>query len=154
MKKSSVWSLGLFFVLALGVVGVGDAFSCQCGCTPGFWKNNTDQWEGFTPDQPLWTVFGEFPDALSSLEEDTLLDALQYPGGPGLEGAARIMLRQAVAALLNEHHHRISHYTWGTVERLVMEALEDPDRDALIVLSAYFMYENELGCPLNAIRTH
>jgi len=64
------------------------------------------------------------------------------------------MLRQAVAALLNEHHHRISHYTWGTVERLVMEALEDPDRDALIVLSAYFSVRKRTRLSLNAIRTH
>jgi hypothetical protein len=34
-------------------------------------------------------------------KEDTLLDALNYPGGNNLVGAKQIMLRAAVASLLN-----------------------------------------------------
>jgi hypothetical protein len=34
-------------------------------------------------------------------QEDTLLDALNYPGGNNLVGAKQILLRAAVASLLN-----------------------------------------------------
>src|SRR4030042_5665584 len=97
-------------VLGLMAMTVGPLFApyWTCGCTPGYWKNHTDQWAFTTnyvggplsPGQHLGTVF-TFPAELSYMAHDSLLDALMYRGGAGVEGAARIMLRAAVAGLLN-----------------------------------------------------
>lgn len=82
--------------------------------TPGFWKNHTggrrsgwrDAWAytAFDPGTPLVSVFQEL-EGFDGLDEDNLLDAVSYKGGKGDEGAARILLRAAVAALLNASFH-------------------------------------------------
>ena len=75
------------------------------GCTPGFWKNHTEDWVGYTPNQTLGSVFAAIGDGTpfssSALANDTLIEALNYGGGGGNRGAAKILLRSAVAALLN-----------------------------------------------------
>ena len=75
------------------------------GCTPGFWKNHasTPPWGGYTPTQTVGSVFiipVGIPGA-AGFAGETLLDALQGGGGPGLNGKTQILLRAAVAALLN-----------------------------------------------------
>jgi hypothetical protein len=40
---------------------------------------------------------------------DSLLTALSYPGGPGVAGGERILLKQAVAAVLNAAHPDINY---------------------------------------------
>src|SRR5919109_4005268 len=37
------------------------------GCTPGFWKNHVDAWEGFSPDQTVGEVFTDAPDSVADL---------------------------------------------------------------------------------------
>jgi hypothetical protein len=100
-------------VLGLMAMTVGPLFApyWTCGCTPGYWKNHTDAWllttnfngTALDPEQQLATIF-TFPAVLSYMGSDSLMDALNYGGGVGVAGAARILLRAAVAGLLNFSH--------------------------------------------------
>ncbi len=84
------------------------------GFTPGYWKNHPDQWPIHTLFATNQTVRSVFPisdlryltngklDLNKDGREDTLMDALNYKGGSDLKGKAQILLRAAVAALLNE----------------------------------------------------
>lgn len=73
--------------------------------SPGYYKNHTD-WgsldpaAGYSTSQTVESVF-DVPDTFG-LDTKTLLQALSFQGGPGLSGKAQILLRAAVAALLNE----------------------------------------------------
>jgi hypothetical protein len=62
------------------------------GLTPGYWKNHTSAWNGYTTSQTFDSVFNvtAFPSSL------TLLQTLQQGGG-----GVNALGRQAVAALLN-----------------------------------------------------
>jgi len=72
------------------------------GCTPGFWKNCTQQWldTGYSTSQTVSSVF-TVPSCSGDLGSATLLGALGFNGGSGVTGASRILLRAAVAGLLN-----------------------------------------------------
>ena len=75
------------------------------GCSHGYWKNHL----GSVAPDGIFTVdlVGDvfvIPDSIAEIGDDTLLDALNYGGGPGVDGAARNLLRQAVGALLNAAH--------------------------------------------------
>jgi hypothetical protein len=61
-------------------------------------------WVDFTPSQTVGSVF-TIPPALLSFASETLFDALQGGGGPGLTGAVSILLRAAVAAVVNTRVH-------------------------------------------------
>jgi len=156
MKIFNGRGLVLFVVLALTIVGVRFAYSCTQGCTPGFWKNNTALWVGYSVEQTLGQVFDPahlwWPASLDFLYDDTLLMALQYPGGPELEGAARIFLRHAVAALLNAAHPDVNGLTVKQVKNMVKATLLSEDRDVCIFKAGTLQYYNELGCPLRALR--
>jgi hypothetical protein len=73
------------------------------GCTPGFWKthDSAPPWGSYLPTQTVGSVF-TIPFGISpSFANEKLVDALQGGGGKGLDGKATILLRAAVAALLN-----------------------------------------------------
>jgi hypothetical protein len=120
------------------------------GCTPGFWKNHTDDWgpTGYSPSQTVESVFSEassFPDLASA----TLLEALRFRGGPGAEGGARILLRAAVAALLNASYPNLDFS--DAPESVILNtnaALDSGDRQTMLSLAAYWDYHNNLGCPV------
>ena len=120
------------------------------GCTPGYWKNHTGSWAGtgYTPGQTAGSVFslGGFP----SLVSQTLLQTLQGGGGSGTTGAARILLRAAVAALLNAAHPGVD-YPRTTAEIIadVNAALATNNRGAILALAGELDDDNNLGCPLN-----
>lgn len=100
------------FTLFLGVLvaQAAPAFACM-GLTPGYWKNHTENWPTtYTTGQTLDSVF-DVPDALG-LGDYTLLEALKFPGGRGDVGGARILLRAAVAALLNSAYFAGAYYTY------------------------------------------
>jgi hypothetical protein len=117
------------------------------GCTPGFWKNNAlkkgaSQWpSGFTPDELLSTA--GFDTSLTG--DATLLAALQFQGGSTLEGAAEILLRAAVAAVLNAAKFGGSP---STIISEVNSALASGDRDTILGLASTLDAANNLGCPL------
>ena len=118
------------------------------GCTPGYWKQEQhfDSWVGFTQNQDLESVF-DVPDGLN-LDSTTLLDALSLSGGSGVAGGARILMRAAVAALLNSAG---VDYTMTTAEVIaaVNTALASNDRATMLALAADLDADNNLGCPLN-----
>ena len=120
------------------------------GCTPGYWKNHTEDWPptGFSPSQTLESVF-DVPDGLG-LDTNTLLDALNFGGGPGVPGGSRILLRAAVAALLNSAHPNLNFpLTTGEVIAQVNAALASNNRDTMLSLATMLDNANnaEAGCP-------
>ncbi len=120
------------------------------GCTPGYWKNHTDSWPptGYSPAQSVSSVFaaaGAYTQGSASL-----LDALSFGGGPGVEGGVKILLRAAVAGLLNASHPGVD-YTTSAAALIadVDAALASGDRDTMLALASSIDADNNLGCPLN-----
>lgn len=81
----------------------------------------------------------------------TLHEALDGGGGSGVEGAQKILIRAAVAALLNAQHEDIN-YPLTTMEVIdeVNAALATGDRDEILALAEQLDEFNNLGCPLDA----
>ncbi len=121
------------------------------GCSHGYWKNHLDSWAlaGFSSDALVNSVFVEAT-AFSAFDSSTLLGALRFGGGPGPEGGAKILLRQAVAALLNAAHHDVGFPRTGAeVISSVDAALATGDRQTMLTLKDELDAENNLGCTLN-----
>lgn len=113
------------------------------GCTPGYWKNHTEDWVGYTPGQTIGSVFAN----AGSLGSMTLLDALKKGGGDTLEDAKRLLLHHAVAALLNSTHPDIDYaFTTAQVIAWTSDMLTSTDRDAILGLKDLFDTENNRGC--------
>jgi hypothetical protein len=123
------------------------------GCTPGYWKNHTTNWEEYTPSTQLKTIF-TFPASLAGFGDQTLLTALQGGGGPGVDGATRILMRAASAAVLNAAHEGVG-YPYRRFDEpfnivaKVNAALASLDRQTMLTLAATLDAANNLGCPLN-----
>ncbi len=140
----------------------GDGCSADCriektmaeGCTPGFWKNHTGHWVGYAPGGTIGSVFSA-ASAFPTLADDSLLAGLQYHGGTGAIGGARILLRAAIAALLNESHPSIDYSVDGVIG-LVNAALATGDRDTMINLGSVLDDANngQDGCPLSGGNTN
>jgi hypothetical protein len=122
------------------------------GCTPGFWKTHpTDAvWgpTGYSPNQTLESVF-DVPNSLG-LDNVTLVDALGFGGGPGTLGAAKILLRAAVAGALNDAHPNISYGYSGNLIADVNAALASGNRSTMLALASHIDDLNNAGCGLNA----
>lgn len=126
----------------------GYAFEAK-GCTPGFWKNHPYAWEApYITETPLADVF-VIP--FDSLKNDTLMEALNYGGGPGDVGATKILLRATVAALLNEAKMGGSYYGTPSIQTLadsVNAALASGRKD-ILELASILDYWNNAGCELS-----
>jgi hypothetical protein len=114
------------------------------GCTPGFWKNHTDVWVGYSPSDLVSAVFSN----AAPYDVDTLLQALSLKGGPGVDGAEQILLRAAVSALLNSTS---VNYPLTTAEIITMtdNALATGDRATILSVASELDALNNLGCPLS-----
>jgi hypothetical protein len=117
------------------------------GCTPGYWKNHLDAWvpTGFSPSQQLSTVFS--PSGLASLGTATLLDAFQFKGGASLTAKKQILLRAAVASLLNASHPDVSFGSPFAVIAAVNAALASGDADTVLALAGSLDEQNNTGSP-------
>lgn len=117
------------------------------GCTLGYWKvrKHHDSWPApFTTNTLLQSYFG------SGAPDVTLLTALSFQGGPGVDGGKRILLKQAVASLLNAASSGVDFpLTAAQVIQQVSFALDSGDRDVMISLAATLDAYNNQGCPLN-----
>ena len=114
------------------------------GCSHGFWKNHKDEWVNYCPDQSLDSVF-TFPDELEELASDSLEDALEYGGGSGIVGKAKILLRNAVGSVLNAAHPNVNYpMTLSQVISDVDSALASKDIDIMINLEGILEYYNNL----------
>ncbi len=122
------------------------------GCTLGYWKNHLDSWAatGYAPSDTLGSVF-DIPGSFSSLADDSLLDALMYSGGPGTIDKARLLLKQAVAALLSAAHPGVAYGIADPqdVVDAVNDALATMNKGAIESLQSELDGLNNAGCPLN-----
>jgi len=131
---------------AQGEVNAGSWASPE-GCSHGFWKNYDGPWVGFTVDQTTEDVFDVLDEY--ELDNDMLMDALDYSGGPGAAGGAMILLKQAVAAILNAEHPEINYpRSAGDVIADVNDALASGERGTMVTLADLLEIDNKLGCPL------
>jgi hypothetical protein len=138
----------LVLCFAAGNVYAGE--ECKEGCTPGYWKQEQHfgSWTPpYTPDTNLRDIFVTSPVEL--IPDDTLLEALNYPGGPGVTGATQILLRAAVAALLNASSPDVSFpVSVGHVVDTTISRIETQYRPTILTRADYFDSINNLGCPL------
>jgi hypothetical protein len=122
------------------------------GCTPGFWKQDQhfhDYPTGFSPNETLTAAGFVLP---TGLPNDTLLVALNYSGGPTIQAADDILLRQAVAALLDAGALGIKYqYTAAQVLSMTNAALATGNRDTVLGVAEQFNTSNNAsgGCPLS-----
>ncbi len=123
----------------------------QQGCTPGYWKNHVSAWTvtGLSPTALVGSTFS-VPGNLSTLSGATLREALGFGGGPGVLGAARILLRASVAAMLNARHPSVNYPSTPTqVRDAVNAALASNSRSTMLAQATALDNDNNLGCPLN-----
>lgn len=117
------------------------------GRTPGYWKNHASAWiSGYLPTQLVQGVF-TIPTSLLSVgildldgnkSKDTLMTALNYQGGTKLAGGAQILLRAAVAALLNEAYYGADYPAASSTTELINNVntvLATLDRNQYIALA-------------------
>jgi hypothetical protein len=120
------------------------------GCTPGYWKTHTEAWPptGYSPSQALSTVFS--PTGLGTLGSSTLRQALSFGGGASLVAKKQILLRAAVASVLNTAHPEISfaRSTTGVVTA-TNTALTSGNAASVIALAEALDRDNNQGCELN-----
>ena len=125
------------------------------GCTPGYWKNHTDNWEETNPSVLVGALYASAPTSVAGL---TLAEALNGGGGPGVDGAASILTRAAVASWLNAAHEGLG-FPWRrhadgldgrtSLVAAVNEAFASNDRATMLALASELDADNNLGCPLN-----
>lgn len=138
-----------FYASASTNIYTGPCTILSQGCTPGYWKNHPESWKGYSPTQRVDSVFS-VPASVVDLADDSLKDALSYPGGPGLYGAARNLLRAATAALLNAAHDGVAYpRTEAAIIADVNAALASGNRGVMLALAAQLDADNNLGCPLH-----
>jgi hypothetical protein len=90
------------------------------------------------------------PPYSASLGSATLADALAFKGGSTIDGAAQILLRAAVAAVLNAASPDISYpLTVGQIASQVNTALASANRDTILTLASELDSDNNLGCPIS-----
>ena len=95
--------------------------------------------------------YAGYSDSKCDFDTDTLMDALNYQGGRGLEGSVRNLLRHATAALLNGCNSNVGFPISDTlVIQLVNLALASEDVDIVQELHSVLAEFNEYGCPINA----
>ena len=103
---------------------------------------------GYSPNQTLESVF-DVPDQYG-LDNKTLLQALSFKGSTTTMGAAQILLRAGVAALLNAASPDVDYpLTTADVIAQVNAALASNNRSVMLVLAAKLDSYNNLTCPLN-----
>ena len=157
MANKRVRTLLLTGLLMVGLVGGALPASATNigneGCTPGYWKNHTDNWEEYSPSTTLGSVF-TLPAYASSLSDDTFAEALRYGGGSTLLAKAKTLLHHAVAAVLNAAHEGVG-YPYrrfsdpGQIVASTNNALASQDAATMLALKDKWDSANNLGCPLN-----
>jgi hypothetical protein len=148
---SLLWTLAVLRLVVPGTPPPPPPPAGTEGCTPGYWKNHTGSWAGtgYSPGQTTGSVFSG-ASAFPSLASQALLQSLQGGGGPGTLGAAKILLRAAVAALLNAAHSGVDYpRTSASIISNVNAALTSNNRDTMLALATALDNDNNLGCPLN-----
>ncbi len=157
--KNALRTILCTLVIAAGAAAVPSASQAVVigydGCTPGYWKNHTENWQETSPA----TTFGSlFTKARTNVKTLTLAQSLAGGGGGGLDGAALILARAATASWLNAAHDDLG-YPWrraGTgldgrpaLVSTVNAAFASGDRATMLELASRLDRDNNLGCPLS-----
>ena len=124
------------------------------GCTPGYWKksHHFDSWlpTGYLTGQTAGSVFSSLASACPSLAATKLANALDGGGGPDFCDKVQILIRAAVAAVLNAAHPAVTYpRTVAEIVAAVNAAVGSGDPDVVIDLAGDLDAENNRGCPLN-----
>lgn len=110
------------------------------GCTPGFWKNHPEDWQGtgLSPNDSVEQTFG-----IEISQDKTLLQALKTGGG-----GQNALLRHAVAALLNSESYPDVDYKYEPHE--VIDKVQDAfdGKKSFESVKNLLEKQNEKGCPL------
>ncbi|MFN2470398.1 MAG: hypothetical protein ABR583_05295 [Gaiellaceae bacterium] len=128
------------------------------GCKASFWRNGSASWQEYRRGSKIgdnWTL----PTSLAAYRQVTFLQALGYkrlkpaPPNTRLNRAARVLLRQAVAAYLNAAHEGVG-YPYrrfrdpGRLAVRTNAALASLDARGMETLATLLYRANKLGCPL------
>lgn len=125
------------------------------GCTPGFWKTHTDTakypnaWPptGYSSSQTVGSVFAV---PYASLANATLAEGLAFQGGDSVEGKSEILLRAAIAAVLNAAHPNINYpLSVAGIVGTVNAALASGDGGTITALAGALDSRNNLGCSIS-----
>ena len=113
------------------------------GLSPGFWKNHAALWPA------PYTAVTKLADAgfVGTLtQNDSLMTALNYGGGNNVAGAQRILLRAAVAALLNAADAEVN-YPLSVAQVLAQcnAAIATGSRPTMLALADTLDGSNNLG---------
>ena len=158
-------------VLFIGMSSATCVRGLDCGgLSHGYYKNHESAWVGYDPGDKIIDVFPSAQPFVSNT--DTLRMALRYKGGNGVDGAERILLRQAVAAILNNADPGIPYYYgyWGTegpgdditlpyiippdftrekneanIKAIVNTVISRQDRDEMLFWASVFDHYNNIG---------
>jgi len=124
------------------------AFVEDQGCGQGFWRHHPGDWgpTGYSPDDLLGDLCEG--SAFYGLDDATLMEALRFRGGRSPGGAAKILLREAVTAVLNTAHPDVD-YPRAEIDVVidVEVALAIGDREMMTDLADELDEDNNLYCP-------
>jgi hypothetical protein len=126
------------------------------GFTPGYWKNHAEEWyrTDYMPMNLVRTIFGithtdlikgGILDLNKDGKDDTLMDALKYKGGNDLRGKVQILLRAAVAGLLNESALGDYYPPYDDVDEFIMavnDAINSSNKGIINTLASQIDYWN------------
>jgi hypothetical protein len=108
------------------------------GCTPGYWKNHTGSWVGYSPTALFDKVFGVTYYGSLTLEQATALKG----------GGFNALARHAASALLNSSNPNISYgLTTAEVIALVQKAVKTNEPE---LIKDEFAALNETECSIDA----
>jgi hypothetical protein len=117
------------------------------GCTPGYWKQEQhfDSYvgTGIAPGTSFNSIFVGYP-----LADIVWYFALDGGGGPGLEGALKILRRAAAAAYLNAAKLNYGAST-ARIVAAVTNTAASGNRSSILSLASILDQLNNQGCPLN-----
>ena len=148
MIKTGKFLAVICFFVFIAMLTVQTSYASRA-CTPGYWKNHTDEWVYFKPNWKVGDVF-EIPAAYPDIANATLLEALSFKGGPEVEGAIRILLRTAVAAALNQvHPDTYDSYVCDPVPEVTSDFIATLDRCTILALAELWDKANNGFCPLD-----
>jgi len=136
-------------LLALNIL-VPTVSACTVGLTPGYWKNTRKHiaaWDeaGFSPDDTLDVMFPSLDG--TGWDDYTLIEALKFHGGNGIDGARRILLRAAVATVLSQHYFDSSDYDKEYAVNIIEWYFFAQPRAFLLDKAAQLDAFNNLGPP-------
>ncbi len=142
-------------------VGTDEATAvCPCvggeGCTPGFWKNSPNCWACYDKNTALNVVFdfSEAPSSITGLGSKTMMEALKFGGGDTKKDKLKILLRHAVAAVLNACSGDVEYPddVAGVVAAVndILANYNTKTKADILSLKMQFEDWNELGCPISA----